>query len=120
MTVQIKKTDMAVIGDDVLVNGLRLAGVKRCYNIAAIKDCDIGVEVKKALNLLLEQDDVAIIVLLEQYAVYAQEILDKIRDSKRTTPTIVEIPSIQEIDCNAVKKQYKQFARKYLGFELEI
>jgi vacuolar-type H+-ATPase subunit F/Vma7 len=120
MTISLKNSDIAVIGNDVLVNGLRLAGVKRCYNIAAIKDCDIGVEVKKALKLLLEQDDVAIIILLEQYAAYAQEMLDTIRESKRTIPVIVEIPSIQEIDCNAVKKEYKQFARKYLGFELEI
>jgi vacuolar-type H+-ATPase subunit F/Vma7 len=120
MSTLLNTSELAVIGDDVLVNGLRLAGIKRCYTVSALQECDIGEEVRKIIGRLLDAQTVSIIVILDKYVHYAPELLDGIRQCKRLTPVIIEIPAIREIDYNAVKEHYKQYVRKYIGFEMEI
>jgi vacuolar-type H+-ATPase subunit F/Vma7 len=120
MTLLLNNSELAVIGDDVLVNGLRLAGIQRCFTMTAQSELEIKDEVQKVVGRLLEERSISIVVILDKYVQYVQDLLDRFRQSKRLTPVIIEIPAVRDIDYDAVKEHYKRFVRKYIGFDLEI
>jgi vacuolar-type H+-ATPase subunit F/Vma7 len=111
---------IAVIGDENLVNGFKLAGVDYCFIIDAADNAAVGDAVNKNLKSLIEDNTVSIIVILEDYARHARELLTQIRESKRISPVIIELPSISQFDPEQVKKYYKELAGKFIGRELYI
>jgi len=113
----LKHLSMAVIGNDDLVKGLRLVGISRCYTI---DEQNAREAVREALNKLLDQSDIGIIVILEDYASYADDLLAQIRESKKLTPVIIEVPSKDGAKQDMVSEYYKAYIRKFIGFDISI
>ena len=87
----IQHLDIAVIGDEELVNALRLAGISQHYTIKG--NHDVSEQVRKILSELLAEPNVGIIIILEDYAQYVEDLMTQVRKKKGTTPVIVEAPS---------------------------
>ena len=94
--VSIKHLDMTVIGDEELVNALRLAGISKYYTIH--HDQDSRGNVRKTLTEALANPDVGIVVILEDYAEYVADMLGQLRN----------------------KKGARGLIRESIGFEVEI
>ncbi|MGB5924607.1 MAG: V-type ATP synthase subunit F [Dehalococcoidia bacterium] len=116
--VSIKHLDLAVIGDEELVNALRLAGISRHYTIKG--DRDVRENVRKALNDLLAEPDVGIVVMLEDYAQYVEDLVTQVRKKRGTTPVVVEIPSKFGTKYPDTREHYRALIREAIGFEVEI
>ena len=89
--IPIKQLGVAVIGDEDLVSGMRLAGVSRYHLIKG--DRDTGEEVRQALSELIAEPDVGVIVVMEDYTGYVGDLLTQVKEGKKMTPVIVEVPS---------------------------
>ncbi len=114
----IKQTGVAVIGDEDLVSGMRLAGISR-YHL--IKDgSDASKEVRQALSNLIGEPDVSVIVIPEDYAEYVSDLLAQVREGKKITPVIVEVPSKHGTKYGDARAYYKAYIRKFIGFNVEI
>ncbi len=112
------RLDIAVIGDEDLVNGLRLAGISRYYTIQG--NHDIRENVREALIELLADPGVGIAIILEDYAQYVADIIEPLRRKKGTTHVVVEVPSKFGTKYPDVKGYYRQLIRESIGFEVEI
>jgi vacuolar-type H+-ATPase subunit F/Vma7 len=79
-----------VIGDNNMVTGFRLIGIEGAEAISVA-------EAKETLKEALNRNDLAIIVISEEFSGDQQirEIIDDIRRS-RTVPLIVEVPGSNE------------------------
>jgi len=113
----IKHLDIAVIGDEELVNALRLAGISKHY---MIKGADVPGNVRKALADLLAEPDVGIVVMLEDYAQHVEDLVTQVRKGRGITPVIVEVPSKFGTNCPDIREHYKALIRESIGFEVEI
>ena len=114
----IKHLDIAVIGDEELVNALRLAGSSRYYMIKG--DHDVRENVRKALTDLMTELDVGIVVMLEDYAQYVEDLMAKARKGRQMTPVIIEVPSKFGTKYQDVREYYRASIRSSIGFEVEI
>ena len=108
--------NIAVIGDEDLVSGLRLAGVSRYYMIKG----DGREDVRKALTELINEPDIGVIVILEDYVEYVEELVTQVRKERGMTPVIVEVPSKFGTKYKDVVGYYKTFIKQSIGFEVEI
>lgn len=114
----IRHLDIAVIGDEELVNALRLAGISNYHTIRG--DHDVGEDVRKALTELLGQTDVGIVIMLEDYAQHVEDVLSRVRKGKRMMPVIIEVPSKFGTRYPDTKEYYRTLIRESIGFEVEI
>ena len=114
----IKQLDIAVIGDEELVNALRLAGISKHYTIKG--NHNIRENVRKALTELLAEPDVGIAIILEDYAQYVEDLMTQVRKKKGTTPVIVEVPSKFGTKYLDIREYYRARIRESIGFEVEI
>ena len=115
--VDIKHLDIAVIGDEDLVNGLRLAGVSR-YHV--IEDEGSAEEVRKAIGEELAESSVGIIVILEDYAKHVEELVARVQEKRVSPPVVIEVPSKFGTRYEDVAQYYKAYIRKFIGFDIEI
>jgi len=115
---QLKQLDVAVVGDEELVNALRLAGGNRYYMIK--DDTDARENVRSALAELLADREVGIVMLLEDYVKYAEDLLAQARKGRAITPVIVEVPSKFGTKYPDVRDYYRAAIRQSVGFEVEI
>lgn len=115
---QIRHLDIAVIGDEDLVNGLRLAGVRR-YHIVK-NDHDIAEEVRKALTEMMDEPNVGVIVILEDYMKHVEDLMAQVKERRVSPPIIIEVPSKYGTQYKDIAKYYKSYIRKFIGFEIEI
>jgi vacuolar-type H+-ATPase subunit F/Vma7 len=116
--IPIKQLNIAIIGDEDLVSGLRLAGVSRYY---VIKDShNIGEDVTEALSSLIDQPDIGIVVIQEDYVKYVEDLIAQVKQGKRITPVIIELPSKYGTKYTDVAEHYKEYIRKFIGFDVEI
>jgi vacuolar-type H+-ATPase subunit F/Vma7 len=115
---QIRHLDIAVIGDEDLVNGLRLAGVRR-YHIVK-NDHDIGEAVRKALTEMMDEPNVGVIVILEDYMKHVEDLMAEVTERRVSPPIIIEVPSKYGTRYKDITKYYKSYIRKFIGFEIEI
>jgi vacuolar-type H+-ATPase subunit F/Vma7 len=113
----IKQLDIAAIGDEELVNALRLAGISKHY---MIKGDDVPENVRRALAELLAEPDVGIVVMLEDYAEYVEDLVTQVKKGKGTTPVIVEVPSKLGTKYPDIREYYRALIRESIGFEVEI
>jgi len=116
--IPIKHLNIAIIGDEDLVNGLRLAGVKRYYIIK--DDHNAEEEVRKSLTELIGEAEVGIIAIQEDYAKYVEDLIAQVQERKDLTPVITEVPSKYGTKYQDVSGYYKAFIRKFVGFDIEI
>jgi len=114
----IKHLDIAVIGDEELVNALRLAGISRYYTIKG--DHDVRDNVRKALIELIAGPDVGIVIMLEDYAEYVEDLVTQVKKGKGTTPVIVQVPSKFGTKYPDIREYYRALIRESIGFEVEI
>ena len=113
-----RQLDIAVIGDEELVNALRLAGVSRHY---MIKDAhDAAENVRKALTELLAEPDIGIVIILEDYAQHVEDLISQVRKKKGATAVIVEVPSKFGTKHPDTREYYRGLIRESIGFEIEI
>jgi V/A-type H+-transporting ATPase subunit F len=113
----IKQLDIAVIGDEELVNALRLAGISKHY---IIKGDNVPENVRGALADLLAKPDVGIVVMLEDYAQHVEDLLNQVRKGRGITPVIVEVPSKFGTKHPNIREYYRALIRESIGFEVEI
>lgn len=114
----LRQLDVAVIGDEALVNGLRLAGVTRYYVVK--EDSSASEIVREALIRCLADPGVGIVVILEDYVEHVRDLVTRIRKGKQTTPVIIEVPSRSGATGLDIKEYYKAFVREAIGFDIEI
>ncbi len=114
----IKHLDIAVIGDEELVNAMRLTGISKYYT--AQDDHDTRENVRKTLTDLLAEPDVGIVIILEDYAQYVEDLISQVRKKKGTTPVIVEVPSKFGTKYPDTREYYRARIRESIGFEVEI
>jgi vacuolar-type H+-ATPase subunit F/Vma7 len=113
-----KPLDIAAIGDEELVSALRLAGVSRHYTM---KDSpDVVTDVRKSLIDLLADSNVGIVVMLEDYAQYIEDLVTQVRKKKGPAPVIVQVPSKSGTKHPDVKAHYRALIRESIGFEVEV
>jgi len=113
----IKQLDIAVIGDEELVSALRLAGISKYYTI---KGDDVPENVRKALAELLAEPDIGIVVMLEDYAQYVEDLLTQVRKGRGITHVIVEVPSKFGTKSPDIRGYYRALIRASIGFDVEI
>jgi len=116
--IPIRNLDIAVIGDEELVNALRLAGISKYYTIKC--DHDVREDVRKALNELLAEPDIGIVIILEDYVEYVEDLVTQVKKGKGTTPVIAEVPSKFGTKYPDIRKYYRALIRESIGFEVEI
>ena len=114
----IKQLNIAIIGDEDLVSGLRLAGVSRYYVIK--ESHNIGNDVTKALSSLIDEPDIGIVAIQEDYVKYVEDLIAQVEQEQRMTPVIIELPSKYGTKYLDVAEYYKGYIRKSIGFDVEI
>lgn len=118
MVTPTRRLGVAVIGDEDLVSGMRLAGVGRCH---VVKDERQGEgEIREALRALLEEPDIAIIVIAEEHAAVVEEELAQLRESRRLVPVVLPVPSRRGTRFGDARTYYRQYIRKFIGFDIEV
>ena len=113
---KIRHVGIAVIGDEDLVSGLRLAGVRH-YRV--VKE-DAADEIRQALTKFMDDPDISIIVILEDYAKHVEDLIAPDREEKDSPTVVIEVPSRRGTRYEDVAKYYKSYIRKFIGFEIEI
>lgn len=114
----VSSLSIALIGDEDLVNGLRLAGVKKYF---VITDEPAAREnVRNILAGLIDEPGIGIIGIQEDYAIYADDMISELEESKRLTPAIITLPSKSGTRYENVAEYYKSFVRIFTGFDVEI
>lgn len=116
--IPVKKLAIAVIGDEDLVNGMRLAGINR-YKIID-QGQDVAQQVRENLNKFMNEPEIGLVIILEDYLSHVEDILGRVKASRKLTPVIIEIPSMRGTSYGDTKQYYKAFIRKYIGFDVEI
>jgi vacuolar-type H+-ATPase subunit F/Vma7 len=114
----IRHLDIVVIGDEELVNALRLAGISKHYMIKG--DHDVRENVRKALTELLAGPDIGIAIILEDYSQYVEDLVTQVRKGRGMTPVIVEVPSKFGTKYPDIREYYRAFIRESIGFDVEI
>ena len=112
-----RRLGLAVIGGEDLVNGMRLAGITRCR---LVSDERQAAEVREALAALADDPDVAIIVIQEELAVAVPAELARLREARRYVPVVLPVPSrlgVRQVDA---RQYYREYLRKFIGFDIEV
>jgi vacuolar-type H+-ATPase subunit F/Vma7 len=116
--VPIKHLNIAVIGDEELVSALRLAGISKHHTIKG--NHDVREDAREALTGLLAEPDVGIIIILEDYEQYVEDLITHLRRKRGTTPVIVAVPSKFGTKYPNIREYYRALIRESIGFEVEI
>lgn len=115
---QAKLLSIAAIGDEEMVSGLRLAGVDRYYIMKG--NTNIHEDVRKALSELINEPNIGVIIILEDYVEYVKDILTHVREKKRVTPVIIEAPPKSGTKYKDIGSYYNAFIKASIGFDVEI
>jgi len=114
----VKQLDIAVVADEDLVSMLRLAGVSRCH---IVRDGPSrGEDIRKALSALLQEPDVGIVVIPEDYSEYVADLLAAVRERRGAPPVIIEVPSRYDPTYLDAREYYRATIRKFIGFDIEV
>ena len=113
---QIRQLEIAVIGDEDLVSGLRLAGVRR-YRVVSGDDKE---EVRQAITEFIDEPSIGIIVIPEDYVKYVEDLVAEANEKKASPPVVIEVPSKYGTRYKDVTQYYKAYIRKFIGFDIEL
>jgi vacuolar-type H+-ATPase subunit F/Vma7 len=118
MVTPTKRLQLAVIGDEDLVNGMRLAGIDRCH---VVKDGNQAEgDVREALRALIDDPVIAIIVLQEDYAAAGAEAIARLREARRLLPVVLPVPSRRGARRGDARGFYREYIRNFIGFDIEV
>ena len=113
-----EKIDIAIIGNRDQTALARLAGVEK-YRIIEDSE-DINEKVKEALMDLSGDSSVGIIMIPEEWTGGAADVLKYIRQSKKRTAIVIEIPSGFTTEERDIRGYYKAYTKKLIGFNVNI
>ena len=113
----VKQLNIAVIGDQDLVSGMRLAGASR-YTIIE-NEGDVRGAVRNALGGFMAED-VGVIAVQEDFMTHIQDNIKKMRDEKRLFPAIIEVPSKRGSKVEDILAGYRSYIKKFVGFDIQI
>ena len=113
-----RELGIAIIGDEDLVSGMRLAGASHYYTIE--DDRDAREDVRKAILSLINEPTVGVIALQEDYTPFIEDIVKRLREEKKVFPVIVEVPSKHGTKYGDVATYYRSFIRRFVGFDIQI
>ena len=113
-----RESKIAVLGDEDLVRGLRLAGVKTYHIIK--EDSESREEAKKILDEMFDDPYVGVIIVQENHMEFLGSTVEKFRKRGKLTPLVLEVPSKQGIKYADITEYYKKYVRDFIGFEIEI
>lgn len=114
----VRHLDIAVIGDKDLIAGLRLAGISKYHIIS--NDQNVPEQVREAFQRLTEDPEIGIIVISEGFAQYVNDLITEVKEGKKLTPVIIEVPSKYGTTYGDVRMYYRALIKKFIGFEVEI
>jgi len=114
----VEHLDLAVIGDEELANGMRLASVGRYYVVENGRSR--REDVRRALTTLISEANVGIVAIQEDYVEYVEDLVAQVKEKERTTPVIIEVPSKYGTKYADVAEYYKAYIRKFIGFDVTI
>jgi len=114
---KIREYGIAVVGDENLVLGFRLAGLSKVYEVSGSED-EIKKKVRKYVSELLEDPEIGVIVLQDTFKKYVEDLLEAYRG--KSIPVVVSIPSIKGPIHPDVKEYYKQYVKRIIGFAVEF
>ncbi|UCC16246.1 MAG: hypothetical protein JSU58_07685 [Dehalococcoidales bacterium] len=117
MTTNIKSS-IAVVGGSNLTILLRLAGVGNYYTVD--DDGSLETSVRDVMTDLINDNTVSIIAIQSDYAVHVRDMIERVIESKRLTPVIIEVPSGKGEVEESAAAYYRAFVRKFVGFDIEI
>ena len=110
--------EIAVLAERELVDALRLAGVSRFRALPA--DKKVRDELNEALREWLGSEVIGVIILGEEHAALAGELIGAVRASKRITPVIVSVPSLAHEADEDFAGRYQALARRFLGMDIVL
>ncbi|MBW2598614.1 MAG: hypothetical protein JRC60_00585 [Deltaproteobacteria bacterium] len=110
---------VAIIGNRDQTALMRLAGVEKCRIIEEDGD-DTRDKVREALVDLAGDSSVGIIMLPEDWGRDAADTIRHIRESKRSSAIVINIPSGFKTKEQDVKEYYKTYTKKLIGFNVNI
>jgi len=113
-----KHLDIAAIGDEDMVSGLRLAGISRYLMIKG--NHDVSEDVRKALSELIDEPNIGVVVILEDYVEYVRDLVAHVREGRKVNPVIIEAPSKFGTKYKDIVGYYKALIKASIGFEVEI
>lgn len=114
----VRQMNIAVLGDQDLVSGLRLAGIKR-YHVVQEGE-NIREELQQVLAGFINEADIGIVALQEDYLPYVEDLVQKLRAEKRLTPIVIEVPSKYGTKYEDVAAYYRDFVRRFVGFDIQV
>ena len=112
------QSTIAVIGDADLVMLMRLAGISRYYAVENPET--IENDIRHNMRDLIDDSSVSIIAIQADMTGYVRDMIDRIAESKRLTPVIIEVPSMSGEGTENAAEYYRSFVRKFVGFDIEI
>lgn len=110
---------IAAIGDEDLVNGMRLAGISKYYIIEEI-DQNIAENVREALSKLIAEPEIGIIIILEDYMSYISDFMSHRKREKKTIPIIIDVPSKSGTKYKDITRYYEQVIKQSIGFDVRL
>ena len=113
-----EKIGIAIIGNRDQTALVRFAGVEK-YRIIEDRE-DINEKVREALMELSGDDSVGIIMIPEEWAGDVTDTLKYIRESRKGSAIVIEIPSGFKAKEQDVKGYYKAYTKKLIGFNVDI
>jgi vacuolar-type H+-ATPase subunit F/Vma7 len=109
---------IAVVGDQDLVNGLRMGGLNRYHIVSST--ANVRDEVRNEVSKFMTNPEIGVIVILEDYADYIADFIKRLRDEKKVTPVVVAVPSKMGAKYADVRAYYKGYIKDFIGFDLQI
>ncbi|HHO76886.1 MAG TPA: hypothetical protein ENN05_10730 [Deltaproteobacteria bacterium] len=109
---------VAMIGTVDQVTFMRMGGIGAWRIIR--QEGNVAEQVRTALNDFLEDTSIGIIIIPDEWKNYIHDIAQRISRSKSTVPVIVEIPTLFDQDSGKIKSFYQSYAKKLIGFSIEI
>ena len=114
----LKELSIAIIGSPDQITFIRMGGIGAWRTIT--EDQDVPRQVRNALKELREDPAVGIIIIPENHAELISEELEHLRQQKNPFPIIVEIPTHFDLGPKHIKEYYQSYAKKLIGFSIEI
>ncbi len=108
--------EIAILAGPGLAGALRLAGVRRARSIepeAVSED-----SVRSTLRKWIAGDEIGVIVISEELAALARDLIAPHRMGKRVFPIILEVPADAEKADSA--GYYRKLSRDFLGMEIVL
>ncbi len=110
---------IAAIGDEDLINGMRLAGISKYYIVKEI-DQNIAENVREALSKLIADSEVGIIIILEEYKSHISDFMSNRKREKKLIPIIIDVPSKFGTKYEDITRYYEKIIKQSIGFDVRL